>query len=773
MRYLIILLTSVVFCFLIPNTCVAQEAGKILKAEGKIPKEFITPSSKKFKKELAALNNSKKKTSRKTKKDKKRFILESSFAIDDILQSGLVLFNDPASKYVNEVLNKLPIKDFKLKKKKPRAYILNSPAVNAFATDQGIIFVTLGLLANLENEAQLAFILSHELIHIKNKHAVNTFTRSRDIDRKGSKKDNVDQIAVDRKLFKKSLYSRKLEEEADEEGLEIFARSEYDPQAVINTFKILHYSYLPYEEIPFDLSLFEDANYRFSQKLTLDKVADLSPMKVDEDAEKRSSHPSSVKRLEKLRSSVGSTPTANKKSFILSEERFKSIQKTARYQLPFLALESENFPEAIYLSYLQLKEYPNDIALKKVIGKALYMSAKVKNYYAGDQLGTLVSDYWESVEGESQRIYHLLNKMPEDELAILALKYNWSIRKGLENDEEYQLLLSDLFLELNDHYEDLSSFSTENLPKKVEEVEEETEVEMVDQQPEVDSSRIVETIPTTINYASSKKEKIEKVNDALLYWKFSLVEEQKNSEFKTAYDAGKEAYEKRKKREAYYDTSEGLREYRQRVKKETKKGKSLGIKKLVVVNPFYLSVDARKKDAIQLLRSEEKQAYFKDAINRISKVAKLPTTLLDVGSLSRNELDKFNDIAQVNNYIGHQFEHYDMSLTPGYRQNEINAIAKKYGTDYFLWTGVISLREKNNGAWLQVGASLLLPYLLPLTLPNAIRPKYDMLYYAILFDVKTGRRSVIKMEYFDKKDSKMILNAHIYDVFHQIKKKEK
>lgn len=768
MRYLIIL--TILFCFLIPDTSICQEAGKILEAEGKIPKEFITPSSKKYKRELAALNKkSSKSTSRRKKKDKKRFLLESSFAIDDILQSGLVLFNDPASKYVNEVLENLPIKDSKLKKKKPRAYILKSPAVNAFATDQGIIFVTLGLLANLENEAQLAFILSHELIHIKNKHAVNTFTRSRDIDRKGSKKDNVDQIAIDRKLFKKSLYSRKLEEEADEEGLEIFARSDYDPQAVINTFKILHYSYLPYEEIPFDLSLFEDKNYRFSNVLKLEKVADLSPMKVDEEAEKRSSHPSSIKRLEKLRSSVGSTPTANKKSFILSEQRFNNIQKTARYQLPFLALESENFPEAIYLSYLQLKKYPNDIELKKVIGKALYMSAKIKNHYTDNELGTLESDYWKSVEGESQRIYHLLNEIKYKELAILALKYNWSIRKGLENDQEYQALLSDLFLEFNDHYEDLSSFSTENLPEKTK--EEKTEVEQVDEQPKNDISSPVETIPTTINY-SSKKEKIEKANDSPLYWKYAFVEEQKNAAFKTAFEEGKEAYEKIKKREEFYDTREGLKELRQRIKRETKKGKSFGIKKLVVVNPFYLSIDARKKDAIQLLRSEDKQIYFKDAINRIAKVAKLPTTLLDVGSLSRNELDKFNDIAHVNNYIGQQFEHYDMSLTPGYRQNDINAIAEKYGTEYFLWTGVISLREKNGQAWLQAGASLLLPYLLPLTLPNAIKPKYDMLYYAILFDVKTGRRSVIKMEYFDKKDSKMILNAHIYDVFHQIKKKD-
>ena len=125
-------------------------------------------------------------------------------------------------------------------------------------------------------------------------------------------------------------------------------------------------------------------------------------------------------------------------------------------------------------------------------------------------------------------------------------------------------------------------------------------------------------------------------------------------------------------------------------------------------------------------------------------------------------------MAEVNQYFSQQMNHIDLSLTPGYNQKQINAIAEKYGTDYFLWTGVISLREKSN--WSSLAYGILIPYVLPLLIPYAVTPQYDMLYYAILFDVKTGRRSIIKMDYFEKKDSKAILNSHIYDVFHQIGK---
>lgn len=49
--------------------------------------------------------------------------------------------------------------------------VLNSPVVNAFALPGGYIYVTRGLLAHLENEAQLAVVLGHEIGHVAARHA--------------------------------------------------------------------------------------------------------------------------------------------------------------------------------------------------------------------------------------------------------------------------------------------------------------------------------------------------------------------------------------------------------------------------------------------------------------------------------------------------------------------------------------------------------------------------------------------------------------------------
>lgn len=49
--------------------------------------------------------------------------------------------------------------------------VLDSPVVNAFALPGGYIYVTRGLLAHLDNEAQLAVVLGHEIGHVAARHA--------------------------------------------------------------------------------------------------------------------------------------------------------------------------------------------------------------------------------------------------------------------------------------------------------------------------------------------------------------------------------------------------------------------------------------------------------------------------------------------------------------------------------------------------------------------------------------------------------------------------
>lgn len=54
--------------------------------------------------------------------------------------------------------------------------ILDSEVINAFALPGGFVYVTRGLLAYLENDAQLAMVLGHEIGHITARHSAKQYT---------------------------------------------------------------------------------------------------------------------------------------------------------------------------------------------------------------------------------------------------------------------------------------------------------------------------------------------------------------------------------------------------------------------------------------------------------------------------------------------------------------------------------------------------------------------------------------------------------------------
>ncbi|MBS1149122.1 MAG: putative Zn-dependent protease [Myxococcaceae bacterium] len=54
--------------------------------------------------------------------------------------------------------------------------VLESPTVNAFSAPGGYVFVTTGLLKMIDNEAQLAAVLAHEIGHISGRHALKNYS---------------------------------------------------------------------------------------------------------------------------------------------------------------------------------------------------------------------------------------------------------------------------------------------------------------------------------------------------------------------------------------------------------------------------------------------------------------------------------------------------------------------------------------------------------------------------------------------------------------------
>ena len=123
--------------------------------------------------------------------------------------------------------------------------ILDTPEVNAFALPGGHIYITRGMLAYLDSEAQLAAVLAHEVGHVVARHsarqasqgmvvgiigaAVSIYTG---IGASGDLVNGLGNVAI-------RGYGRGYELEADRLGAEYLARSGYDPNAMIEVLTIL------------------------------------------------------------------------------------------------------------------------------------------------------------------------------------------------------------------------------------------------------------------------------------------------------------------------------------------------------------------------------------------------------------------------------------------------------------------------------------------------------------------------------------------------------
>jgi predicted Zn-dependent protease len=124
--------------------------------------------------------------------------------------------------------------------------LLDDPTVNAFAMPGGYVYVTRGILAHLNSEAQLAGVLGHEVGHVTHRHTAERISQqqlyglglglasafSETVRRYGDVAEQALGL-----LFLK--YSRDDETEADELGVEYATGAGYDPREIPATYAML------------------------------------------------------------------------------------------------------------------------------------------------------------------------------------------------------------------------------------------------------------------------------------------------------------------------------------------------------------------------------------------------------------------------------------------------------------------------------------------------------------------------------------------------------
>jgi predicted Zn-dependent protease len=124
-----------------------------------------------------------------------------------------------------------------------RLTVLNASSINAFALPSGRLFVTRGLLALANDDAEIAAVIAHEMAHVSAKHALARANLTSSLQRNSRL---VSSVATDL-LHNPSIasrseqqaqgslaaFSRQQELDADEIGIRTIAKAAFDPYGAV------------------------------------------------------------------------------------------------------------------------------------------------------------------------------------------------------------------------------------------------------------------------------------------------------------------------------------------------------------------------------------------------------------------------------------------------------------------------------------------------------------------------------------------------------------
>jgi hypothetical protein len=116
--------------------------------------------------------------------------------------------------------------------------VLDTEGVNAFAAPGGFVFVTKGLLGLIKNEAELAGVLGHEVIHVTARHSINAIKKANAVSFTAdevSAQGGLGQSLITKLAQRAYLdivdnkFSREDEKDSDENGVQLASKVGYAP----------------------------------------------------------------------------------------------------------------------------------------------------------------------------------------------------------------------------------------------------------------------------------------------------------------------------------------------------------------------------------------------------------------------------------------------------------------------------------------------------------------------------------------------------------------
>lgn len=431
--------------FLFPSIVKSDTLSFVLESSGEVPTVFhqkiatnieaIRPYYQEYNKQV----------------NLEEFLKKNAISQLNRYESGKILYGHLVSNYIKNVGKIILKSNPELNSHYFSFFVYKNPTVNAFSTYNGEIFINIGLLAQAKNEAEIAYIICHEIAHFTNRHLIKSH-------------QNLSSYKKKKNILKKidhSLeFSRENELKADSIGLIYFKKTSYKISNVKESFLTLLHSDKYYLNLPLS---FEDVfpQLQIPSSYQLAKINEVEKDQFYYD--KYHTHPNIGDRIANINNDI----ILDKKDFVnqdflVSKSTFTRMQFLVKKEQIRLLFLSGNYIDAIYLSHLIRFSYKDTTFFDEIIERSLYSIARYKN----KKLYSKIATPYRMIVGERQSLHFSFKQLTRKQVSSLALKYFYD-KYIKSNKNKYLSYITTLISDMKNlnqlNFDDFHTFTTDSI----------------------------------------------------------------------------------------------------------------------------------------------------------------------------------------------------------------------------------------------------------------------------------------------------------------------
>lgn len=707
-----------------------------LSAKGEIPLDFSTFTIEKI---FEQHHNHEEEFSELSRRDQKLFLRAVHQGIDEILRSGTVLFGDPATVYINKLGKRIIGDDESLMNL--RFYTLKTNVVNAFSTNQGIIFVSQGLLAQVNSEAQLAFVLAHEIAHYIERHVIIGF------------KENLELMnsptSISEKVKRYSVYSKDKEYEADRIGIQLYNKAGYNLNDLFSVFDLLIFSYLPFDSKEVKRDYFNSDNLFLPESFFKKQLPEINAEEDYDDS--RSTHPNIKSRKDQLSGEIGKYEAWDSLSSLTSNEEFEYARSLCRMEQIRNNLYEFDYIGAMYNIVLLEDRLKDNLHFKRYKAQAWLglLSFKISGKFSNIAISI------NGIQGEQHQMHHVIRALNRRQLSTLAIRNIYDLKHQNSDDEQidaiYQtaikLLSEDERFKLKDFYvityqQALDLYGPNVVPNDGNDGDNPNQLDKV--------ALAQQRLKYGIGFDG-------KIPDEEFY-KFALADISQDKEFSRLFDkAVRERKEKNEKSEELLLLNKKQR--RKLVYSEQADLFRSDIKNLILLEPRGFAV---KKNEFDVVYAELLELKLKDVFES------LEVDFMTVHKIGSKELkgasaDIYNEKSVLMSTLTQLLEYEDLVLFP-VDYEAVQELRKKYNTDKVAFIVLENYHEPRI-----LNLSIISAFtMFPLLSVFSFKASNLIVFNVILFDLKKYKIEGFLTYEVNGNPTKSTIEALVYDVLKTI-----